>query len=74
MTDAIRMAGSRSLAGRLSMMDKKAGRGYLSIEYAFMIVIAVAALLAMSIYLTRAISGRMKASGDQFGGGRQYQY
>ncbi|MFH0827151.1 MAG: hypothetical protein V1923_04635 [Candidatus Omnitrophota bacterium] len=55
-------------------MDKKASRGFLSIEYALTIVIVVAALLAMSIYLTRAISGRMRASGDVFGGGRQYQY
>jgi Flp pilus assembly pilin Flp len=74
MTDAIRLVGSRSSASRDTMMHKKASRGALSIEYAVMIVVAVAALVAMSIYLTRAISGRMKASGDVFGGGRQYQY
>jgi len=45
-----------------------------SLEYAATIAIVVAALLAMSIYLTRAISGKMRSSGDVFGGGRQYQY
>lgn len=74
MTDAVRPAGSRSSAGRVVLMNKKTSRGVLSIEYAAMIVVVVAALVAMSIYLTRAISGRMRASGDVFGGGKQYQY
>jgi len=55
-------------------MNKKASRGMLSLEYAAMIAIVVVALVTMSIYVTRAVSGKMKASGDVFGRGRQYQY
>ena len=55
-------------------MRKKAPKGILSVEYAAMIAICVAALVVMSIYVTRAVSGRMRASGDVFGGGRQVQY
>jgi len=74
MTDAIRLVGSESSAGRDIVMNKKASRGMLSLEYAAMIAIVVVALVTMSIYVTRAVSGKMKASGDVFGRGRQYQY
>ena len=41
-------------------------------EFAFSMAIVVAALLAISVYLTRAICGKMRASADVFGYGRQY--
>ncbi|MDD4938670.1 MAG: hypothetical protein PHE18_07895 [Candidatus Omnitrophica bacterium] len=43
------------------------------IEYSLMIAIAVGALLAMSIYIKRAICGRWRQVGDTFGYGRQYK-
>ena len=56
------------------MAIRRAPRGILSVEYAAMIAIFVAALVVMSIYVTRAVSGRMRDAGDVFGGGRQAQY
>jgi len=48
-------------------------RGISTIEYAFLFIIIVAALLGMSIYFKRAISGRWRGSvDDSFGHGRQY--
>lgn len=45
-----------------------------TLEYAVVIVIVIAALLVMSVYIRRAVCGRMRSSADVFGGGRQYQY
>jgi hypothetical protein len=56
------------------MIIQKGKKGTFSLEYAAVIVIFVAALLTISVYIRRAICGRLKASGDVFGGGRQYQY
>lgn len=50
-------------------MNKK---GMFSIEFGFLMVVVVAALLAMSVYLTRSICGKFRASADVFGYGRQY--
>ena len=47
-------------------------KGMFSLEQGFLIVILVSALLAMSVYLTRSICGKMRASADVFGYGRQY--
>jgi Flp pilus assembly pilin Flp len=56
-------------------MNKKIGlKGTFSLEYAVLIVILITALLAASTYIQRAICGRLRTSGDVFGGGRQYQY
>ncbi len=47
-------------------------KAFSSLEYAVLIAIIVAALLAMSVYLRRAITGRWRDVGDTFGHGRQY--
>ena len=47
-------------------------KGMSSLEYAVVIAIIVAALLGMSVYIKRAICGKMRESGDAFGYGRQY--
>ena len=49
-------------------------RGSLSLEYACLIAIVVAALITMSVYTKRAICGKWRDVGDGFGYGRQYQY
>lgn len=46
--------------------------GTFSMEYAFCILVVIAALVGMSIYLSRAICGKFRASADTFGYGRQY--
>lgn len=48
-------------------------RGSLSLEYAALIAIMVAALVGMAVYFKRALSGRWRAVGDVFGYGKQYQ-
>ena len=50
----------------------KLRKAFLSLEYALLIAIIVAALIGISIYLKRAISGRWRTVGDTFGHGRQY--
>jgi len=47
-------------------------KGMSSLEYAVVIAIIVATLLGMSVYIKRAICGKMRESGDTFGYGRQY--
>ena len=44
-----------------------------TIEYALLIAVAVAALITMSVYIKRAVSGRFKDTADSFGFGRQYE-
>lgn len=48
-------------------------RGFLSIEYTLLIAILVGALIGMSVYLRRSISGKWRTVADVFGYGRQYQ-
>lgn len=48
-------------------------RGQSMIEYAVLIAVTAAALLGMSIYTKRALSGKWRAVGDTFGSGRQYE-
>lgn len=48
-------------------------RGFLAIEYAFLIAIVVASLIGMSIYLKRSIIGKWREAADTFGFGRQYE-
>ncbi|HTZ11011.1 MAG TPA: hypothetical protein VMD04_01340, partial [Candidatus Margulisiibacteriota bacterium] len=48
-------------------------KGYLSLEYAFLIAVVVAALLGTSVYLKRAVSGRWRDLGETFGYGRQFE-
>ncbi len=47
-------------------------RSFLSIEYAVMIAIIIAALIGISIYIKRGLSGKWREVGDTFGFGRQY--
>lgn len=47
--------------------------GFLAIEYAVLLAIIVAALVGMSVYLKRALSGKWRDVGDAFGYGRQYE-
>ena len=51
---------------------KKKNKGFMAIEYAFLIMIIVVALIGTAIYFKRAISGRMREAGDSFGNGRQF--
>ena len=48
-------------------------RGQTALEYAALIAIVSAALVGMSLYTRRALSGRWKTVGDAFGFGRQYE-
>ena len=51
------------------MLSKK---GSFITEYALFIAIAAVALILMSIYIKRSLSGRWRDAGDSFGYGRQY--
>ena len=42
-------------------------RGQSTLEYAVLIVVIIAALVAMQVYLKRGIQGRMRESSDQIG-------
>ena len=44
------------------------------LKYATMIAVMAAMLLAMSIYVKRALCGRWRQVGDVFGSGRQFEY
>ncbi|MBN2097058.1 MAG: hypothetical protein JW714_01115 [Candidatus Omnitrophica bacterium] len=48
-------------------------KGELVIEYCVLIAIAILALLAMRVYMTRAVCGRWRQAADVFGGGRQFE-
>ena len=48
--------------------------GQSAIEYAVLIAATVAALVGMSVYTKRALSGRWRQVGDTFGFGRQYEH
>ena len=49
------------------------GRGQAAVEYAVLVAVMVAALIAMCVYTKRALSGKWRAVGDTFGHGRQYE-
>lgn len=53
--------------------DSRKRRATFTIEYALLIALIVAALLAMQFYVRRAMCGRLRMTGDGFGQGRQYQ-
>jgi len=52
-------------------MNKKTG--FLSLEYALLIAIVIAALIGMALYFQRSLSGKWRDAGDNFGFGRQYK-
>ena len=45
----------------------------MTLEYAALVAIVVAALVGMSVYVKRAICGKWREVGDTFGSGRQYE-
>ena len=47
--------------------------GTLSVEYSVLIAVVVAALVGLSVYMMRSVSGRWRQVGDTFGYGRQYE-
>lgn len=47
-------------------------RGFTILEFAVIMAIIAAALLAMQIYFKRAVEGRWKSAIDTIGFGRQY--
>ena len=48
-------------------------KGFLAMEQAVLVVVVVAALVGMSFYIKRALSGKWRDVGDSFGFGRQYE-
>ena len=60
------------IARRFTQM--KNSKGSLTIEYAILIAIVIAALLGMQGYVKRAICGRWREAADTIGFGRQYEY
>jgi len=48
-------------------------KGTSILEYSLLVAIVIAALLAMQIYVKRAVSGRWREAGDVFGFGRQFE-
>ncbi|MDD5477967.1 MAG: hypothetical protein PHG87_07235 [Candidatus Omnitrophica bacterium] len=46
-------------------------KGMSVVEYSLLIAIVIAGLLAMQVYVKRAVNGRWKETGDVFGFGRQ---
>jgi len=51
----------------------KRSRGFLSLEYALLVAVLIAALVGMAVYLKRSLSGKWRQAGDAFGQGRQYK-
>jgi Flp pilus assembly pilin Flp len=47
-------------------------KAFLAIEYTILIAVLIAALIGISVYLRRAISGKWRDAADTFGFGRQY--
>lgn len=57
----------------LKNISNRRQRGFLALEQALLIAAVAAALIAMSVYIKRAISGKYRDVGDSFGLGRQYE-
>jgi Flp pilus assembly pilin Flp len=49
------------------MFRKLTSRGQSTLEYAVLIVVIIAALIAMQVYLKRGVQGRIRESSDQIG-------
>jgi Flp pilus assembly pilin Flp len=49
------------------MLRKLTSKGQSTLEYAVLIVVIIAALIAMQVYLKRGVQGRMRESSDQIG-------
>jgi len=51
----------------------KMARGFLSLEYALLVAVLIAALAGMAVYFKRSLSGKWRQAGDTLGRGRQYK-
>ncbi|MBU1125315.1 MAG: hypothetical protein KKC84_04765 [Candidatus Omnitrophica bacterium] len=47
--------------------------GFATLEYAILIFVAVAAMVAMTAYIRRSLNAKYRESADTFGYGRQYE-
>lgn len=66
-TDKFNLKINKIRKGRINLK-----KGFMAIEYAFLIAIIVSALIGMSVYIKRALCARWREVGDSFGGGMQY--
>ncbi len=57
----------------MAVTSTRGQRGSMTLEYAVLTAVAIAALIGMSVVMLRALNGRFRQVGDQFGHGRQYQ-
>ena len=55
------------------MNKKKFYRGQMVLEYAVIIAVVAAVLIAMFVYTKNTVQGQYRQAGDVFGGGRQYE-
>lgn len=51
----------------------KKNKGFSILEYVMLTIIVMAALLAMQVYLRRAVMARYREAADTFGFGRQFE-
>jgi len=58
---------------RIKNMKKILRNGSIALEYAVLIAILAMALITLSGYIKRAISGKWRDVGDSFGYGRQWE-
>lgn len=58
---------SKNAKGKTKMKDKNIRKGQSTLEYAVVIVVVVAALLAMQIYMKRGVQGKLRESTDSIG-------
>ncbi len=49
------------------MRQRVSKRGQSTLEYAVLIVVIIAALIAMQVYIKRGVQGRLRESSDQIG-------
>jgi len=54
-------------------MLKKKNKAQVFAGYAFLIVLAVAALVAMRVFMVRVVQEKFRQSADVFGQGEQYE-
>jgi Flp pilus assembly pilin Flp len=48
-------------------------KGMSVVEYSLLLAIVIVGLLAMQVYVKRAVSGHWREAGDVFGFGRQFE-
>lgn len=53
-------------------VKNRASHGWSMVEYSILVVTLAIALMAMQVFVRRAVSSYWKSNADQIGGGRQY--